>query len=127
MKGPFKLKYNKSSFPFKEKEGNAIVAAAASANEEIERGEGGVASFLSGFAGGLSSTVQSKKKNKKEKDKEKPKKRKKNIAYDPKQNTRKPVTKSPNPDPKKEIEIKKKKPGRYDVYREPDLPKNPYA
>ena len=54
------------------------------------------------------------------------KKRKKNIAYDPKQNTRKPVTKQPG-DSKKEIEIKKKKPGRYDVYREPDLPKNPYA
>tara|TARA_Y100000361_G_scaffold92002_1_gene82033 strand:- start:595 stop:972 length:378 start_codon:yes stop_codon:yes gene_type:complete len=125
MKGPFKLKYNKSSFPFKEEEGNAIVAAAASANEPIERGESVAASFLSGFAGGLS---QSKKKDKKkDKDKEKPKKRKKNIAYDPKQNTRKPVTKSPNPDRKKEVEIKKKKPGRYDVYREPDLPKNPYA
>tara|TARA_R100000664_G_C2719379_1_gene113398 strand:- start:363 stop:719 length:357 start_codon:yes stop_codon:yes gene_type:complete len=118
MKGPFKLKYNKSSFPFKEEEGNAIVAAAASANEEIERGEGGVASFLSGFAGGLSSTVQSKKKNKKEKDKEKPKKRKKNIAYDPKQSGPPPggySVEKPGPDPKTEIEIKKKKPGYYGV------------
>ena len=112
MKGPFKLKYNKSSFPFKEEEGNAIVAAAASANEPVEKGESVAASFLSGFAGGLS---QSKKKKKKEKDKEKPKKTKKNIAYDPKQNTRKPVTKSPNPDPKTEVEIKKKKPGYYGI------------
>ena len=126
MKGPFKLKYNKSSFPFKEEEGNAIVAAAASANEPIEKGESVTASFLSGFAGGLGQSKR-KAKAKKSKDKEKPKKTKKNIAYDPKQNTRKPVTKSPNPDPKKEIEIKKKKPGRYEIYREPDLPKNPYA
>ena len=126
MKGPFKLKYNKSSFPFKEEESNAIVDAAASANEPVEKGESVAASFLSGFAGGLSQSKR-KAKAKKSKDKEKPKKTKKNIAYDPKQNTRKPVTKSPNPDPKKEIEIKKKKPGRYEIYREPDLPKNPYA
>ena len=125
MKGPFKLKYNKSSFPFKEEEGNAIVDAAASANEPVEKGESVAASFLSGLAGGLGQSSK-KKDKKKDKDKEKPKKRKKNIAYDPKQNTRKPVTKQPG-DSKKEIEIKKKKPGRYDVYREPDLPKNPYA
>ena len=112
MKVPFKLKYNKSSFPFKEEEGNAIVDAAASANEPIERGESVAASFLSGFAGGLS---QSKKKKKKSKDKEKPKKKKKNIKIDPKQNTRKPVTKSPNPDPDTEIKIKKKKPGYYGI------------
>ena len=113
MKVPFKLKYNKSSFPFKEEEGNAIVAAAASANEEIEKGESVAASFLSGFAGGLS---QSKKKKKKDKEKpNKPKKQKKNIAYDPKQNTRKPVTKTPGPDPDTEIKIKKKKPGYYGI------------
>ena len=110
MKGPFKLKYNKSSFPFKEEEGNAIVAAAASANEPIERGESVAASFLSGFATGLS---QSKKKKKKKE--EKPKKQKKNIAYDPKQNTRKPVTKTPGPDPDTEIKIKKKKTGYYGI------------
>ena len=120
MKGPFKLKYNKSSFPFKE-ESNAIVDAAASANEPIERGESVAASFLSGFASGLSQS-EKKKDKKKDKDKEKPKKRKKNIAYDPKQNTRKPVTKLPRDpvtkkpiDPKNEIEIKKKKTGYYGV------------
>ena len=133
MKGPFKLKYNKSSFPFKEEEGNAIVDAAASANEPVEKGESVAASFLSGLAGGLSQSNK-KKDKKKDKDKEKPKKRKKNIAYDPKQNTRKPVTKLPRDpvtkkpiDPKDSTKIKKKKPGRYDIYREPDLPKNPYA
>ena len=114
MKGPFKLKYNKSSFPFKKEEGNAIVDAAASANEPVEKGESVAASFLSGFATGLS---QSKKKKKKEKDKEKPKKQKKkdSIRMDPNQNTRKPVTKSPNPDPDTEIKIKKKKPGYYGI------------
>jgi len=115
MKGPFKLKYNKSSFPFKEEEGNAIVAAAASANEPIERGESVAASFLSGFAGGLS---QSKKKKKKEKDKEKPKKQKKNIAYDPKQSGPPPggySVEKPGPDPKTEVKIKKKKPGYYGI------------
>tara|TARA_R100001443_G_C3281931_1_gene160617 strand:+ start:15 stop:362 length:348 start_codon:yes stop_codon:yes gene_type:complete len=115
MKGPFKLKYKKSSFPFKEEEGNAIVAAAASANEPIERGESVTASFLSGFAGGLS---QSKKKKKKEKDKEKPKKQKKNIAYDPKQSGPPPggySVEKPGPDPKTEVKIKKKKPGYYGI------------
>ena len=118
MKGPFKLKYNKSSFPFKE-EGNAIVDAAASANEPIERGESVAASFLSGFASGLS-----KSKKKKDKDKEKPKKQKKkdSVRMDPKQNKRKPVTKLPKDpvtkkpiDPDKEIKIKKKKPGYYGI------------
>ncbi len=112
MKGPFKLKHNKSSFPFKEEGGNAIVAAAGSANEEIEKGESVAASFLSGFAGGLS---KSKKKKKKKKKEEKPKKQKKNIAYDPKQNTRKPVTKQPGPDPDTEIKIPKKKTGYYGI------------
>ena len=115
MKVPFKLKYNKSSFPFKEEEGNAIVAAAASANEPIEKGEGVAAGFLSGLAGGLS---QSKKKKKKEKDKEKPKKQKKNIAYDPKQSGPPPggySVEKPGPDPKTEVKIKKKKPGYYGI------------
>ena len=115
MNTPFKLKYNKSSFPFKEEEGNAIVAAAASANEEIEKGESVAASFLSGFAGGLS---QSKKKKKKEKDKEKPKKQKKNIAYDPKQSGPPPggySVEKPGPDPNTEVKIKKKKPGYYGI------------
>ena len=74
MKGPFKLKYNKSSFPFKEEDGNAIVAAAASANEPVERGESVAASFLSGFASGLS---QSEKKKDENKDKDKNKKKSK--------------------------------------------------
>ena len=115
MKVPFKLKYNKSSFPFKEEEGNAIVAAAASANEPIEKGESVAAGFLSGLAGGLS---QSKKKKKKEKDKEKPKKQKKNIAYDPKQSGPPPggySVEKPGPDPKTEVKIKKKKPGYYGI------------
>ena len=115
MKVPFKLKDNKSSFPFKEEEGNAIVAAAASANEPVEKGESVAASFLSGFATGLS---QSKKKKKKEKDKEKPKKQKKNIAYDPKQSGPPPggySVEKPGPDPKTEVKIKKKKPGYYGI------------
>ena len=77
MKGPFKLKYNKSSFPFKEEDGNAIVAAAASANEPVERGESVAASFLSGFASGLSQPEKKKDENKdKDKDKNKNKKAK---------------------------------------------------
>tara|TARA_R100001082_G_scaffold39902_1_gene20979 strand:+ start:27 stop:371 length:345 start_codon:yes stop_codon:yes gene_type:complete len=114
MKGPFKLKYNKSSFPFKE-ESNAIVAAAASANEEVEKGEGVAASFLSGFAGGLS---QSKKKDKKkDNDKEKPEKIMV-VQKDPKQSGPPPggySVEKPGPDPKTEIQIKKKKPGYYGV------------
>jgi hypothetical protein len=119
----FKLKYNKSSFPFKEQEGNAIVAAAASANEPIERGESVTASFLSGLAEGLGQSKR-KAKAKKGKDKEKSKKQKKkdSVRMDPKQNKRKPATKLPKDpvtkkpiDPKNEIEIKKKKTGYYGV------------
>ena len=50
MKGPFKLKYNKSSFPFKEEEGNVIVVADDSAGEYFHSSITGVAATVQAAA-----------------------------------------------------------------------------
>ena len=104
MKGPFKLKYKNSSFPFKEQEGNTIIDAAGSAYA-IPESTSAAAEFMKGVAGGLSTKKTKDKDKDEDKDKDKDKKKKRYVKMDPKQNTRKPVTKPPGPDPNTEIEI----------------------